>query len=77
MNKIVLFLVLLVSGVFAQTNFQTATKEQLMNIKGIGDKKAEAIIEYRKSNEIKSVDDLSKIKGFGDSLIKSLKETKM
>lgn len=77
MNKIVLFLVLLVSGVFAQTNFQTATKEQLMNIKGIGDKKAEAIIEYRKTNEIKSVDDLSKIKGFGDSLIKSLKETKM
>ena len=77
MKKIAFLLMFIVGALFAQVDFQTATKEQLMNIKGIGAKKAEAIIEHRKTNQIKSVEDLSKIKGFGDALIKKIKETKM
>lgn len=65
----VLFLGLLV----AATDFNKASKSELMNIKGIGVKKAEAIIEYRKSNKISSADDLENIKGFGKKLISKIK----
>lgn len=47
MKKIVALLILGVSFMFAALNLQTATKEELMGIKGIGDKKAEQILEYR------------------------------
>jgi len=53
---------------------QTASKKDLMCIKGIGEKKATAIIEYRKKNKLKSVDDLLKIKGFGKSIIDNIKK---
>ncbi|QKF68516.1 competence protein, ComEA family [Arcobacter venerupis] len=69
MKKLILLLVLGVSYVFAAINLQTATKEELMGIKGIGEKKAEQIIEYRKTNTIKSPEDLKNIKGFGDSIV--------
>jgi len=40
------------------------------NIKGVGAKKAEAIVLYRKKHgPFKSVDDLKKIKGIGPKLI--------
>ena len=77
MSKVVLILMFFVGVLFAQVDFQTATKDQLMAIKGIGAKKAEAIMDYRKTNEIKSIDDLSKIKGFGNALVKKIKETNM
>ena len=44
MKKIVALLILGVSFMFAALNLQTATKEELMGIKGIGDKKAEQIL---------------------------------
>ena len=62
MKKIVALLMLCVSFMFAAINLQTATKEELMSIKGIGDKKADSIIEYRKTNEIKDPEDLKNIK---------------
>lgn len=43
----------------------TATQEQLESVKGIGPKKAQAIIEYREQNgEFKTIDDLDNVKGF-------------
>jgi len=45
-----------------------------MCIKGIGLKKAEAIIQYRKLNKLKSADDLLKIKGFGKVLVEKIKK---
>ncbi|WP_371317588.1 hypothetical protein [Aliarcobacter thereius] len=39
----------------------------------MGDKKADSIIEYRKSNTISKPDDLRNIKGFGDSIINNIK----
>ncbi|MBP9615562.1 MAG: helix-hairpin-helix domain-containing protein [Aliarcobacter sp.] len=75
MKKIVALLMLCVSFMFAAINLQTATKEELMSIKGIGDKKADSIIEYRKTNEIKDPEDLKNIKGFGDSIVSNIKKS--
>ena len=41
----------------------------------IGEKKAEQIIEYRKTNTIKNPEDLKNIKGFGDSIVGNVKNT--
>lgn len=52
-------------------NINTADKETLMTVmKGVGEKRAEAIVDYRKKNgPFKSVDDLAKISGIGQSII--------
>ena len=53
-------------------NINTADKELLMSIKGVGAKRAEAIIAYRKQNgPFKSVDQLSEIKGLGQYFVDS------
>ena len=75
MKKIVALFMLSCSFLFAQINLQTATKDELMGIKGIGEKKAEQIIEYRKTNTINNPEDLKNIKGFGDSIVGNIKET--
>jgi len=56
-------------------NINTADKEVLMSIKGIGEKRAEAIIAYREQNgPFKSVDQLAEIKGLGQVFIDSNRE---
>lgn len=77
MKKIVALLMLCISFMFAAINLQTATKEELMSIKGIGDKKADQIIEYRKTNKINEPEDLKNVKGIGDSIVSSVKESNM
>lgn len=75
MKKIVALLVLCCSFLFAQIDLQTATKDELMGVKGIGAKKAEQIIEYRKTNKINTPEDLKNIKGFGDNIIGNVKNS--
>lgn len=72
MKKIVL-MVLSAVYLFAMIDVKTATKEQLMSINGIGEKKAEAIIEYRKANKIQKLDDLLNVKGIGPEIINNIK----
>ena len=74
MKRLVALLMLCCSFLFAEINLQTASKEELMGIKGIGEKKADQIIEYRKTNTINKADDLKNIKGFGDSIVGNVKE---
>ena len=62
-----------ISFLFSAVNLQTASKDDLMCIKGIGEKKADAIIKYRKSNKLKSASDLSELKGFGEAIIAAVK----
>ena len=60
------------SGVaMAAVNINTATKEELTSIKGIGEKRAQDIIDYRtKNGNFKSMDDLEKVPGIGPGLMK-------
>lgn len=55
-------------------NVQKASKDELICIKGIGDKKAAAIMKYRKSHKLKSAQDLLEIKGFGKALVKNIEK---
>ena len=47
-------------------NINTASADELMDLKGIGEKKAAAIIEFRETNGIfKHPEDLMKVPGIG------------
>ncbi|PWG00677.1 helix-hairpin-helix domain-containing protein [Levilactobacillus bambusae] len=62
------------SGSGATVNLNQATKEQLMTINGVGDKKADKIIEYRQQHgSFKSVDDLKDVPGFGEKTVANLR----
>ena len=74
MKKFVAILAIFSALFLGAIDLQTASKSDLMEIKGIGEKKADAIIEYRKSNTINSADDLKNIKGFGDTIIDNIKK---
>ena len=55
-------------------NINTADAATLTKIKGIGPKKAEAIIAYRTANgNFKTIDDLKKVKGIGAKLFEKIK----
>lgn len=60
-------------SVFAATDLNTASLAELQKVNGIGPKKAEAIIEYRKKTPFKSVDDLDKVPGFGKATLDKVK----
>ena len=50
-----------------------ASKEELMEIKGVGEAKAEAIIKERNNAAFASVDDLEKVKGIGPAIVENVK----
>ena len=58
----------------AAVNINTATKEELTSLKGIGEKRAQDIIDYRtKNGPFKSVDDLEKVPGIGPGTMKQIR----
>ena len=62
-------------GKEGKVNINTATVEELKTLKGIGEKKAEAIIEYRKQNgSFKNKEELMKVRGIGKKLYESFQE---
>lgn len=57
-------------------NLNEATVQQLVKIKGIGQKYAERIVEYRENNgKFEKVEDVMKIKGIGKKKFESIKDT--
>lgn len=58
-----------------KVSINTATKEELMTLTGIGDSKAEDIIKYREENgPFKAIEDIKNVSGIGDSLFAKIKE---
>lgn len=72
--KFLAFLFLLVSFMFAKVDINTASADQLTKVKGIGPAKAKAIVEYRtKNGSFKSIEELGKVKGFGEKSVNAVK----
>ena len=59
-----------------EVDINTADKETLITaISGVGEKKAQAIIEYREQHgPFKSVDEITKIKGIGQGILDQNRE---
>ena len=59
----------------AKVNLNTATKEKLMELTGIGEAKAEDIIEYRtKVGAFATIEEIMNISGIGTAMFERIKE---
>jgi len=58
----------------SKISLNTATKEELMTLPGIGESKALDIIEYRNNSLFKSIEEITNIKGIGNSIYEKIKE---
>ena len=62
---------------FAAVNINTAGIEELKALKGVGEGKAQAIIDYRKDQNFTTIYDLKKVKGIGDKIFDGIKDEKV
>ena len=55
-------------------NINTASKEELMTLSGIGESIANKIISYRKNTPFRIISDIKNVSGVGDSLYEKIKD---
>ena len=69
------FVVLATSTLFGMSlnKLNSARKSELMEISGIGEKKADAIIKERRKGKFKSFEDLQRVDGIGEETAKNVK----
>ncbi len=59
----------------AKVNINTATAEELSTLVGIGEMKAESIIEFRGNHgHFTKIEDLKNVKGIGDKIFEKIKD---
>jgi len=78
LKKIVLALFIASSLAFAMSVsiVQTVSKNKLGCIKGLGVKRVNAIVAYRKSHNLNSLEELLNVKGIGKAILRNIKEDK-
>ncbi|NME82174.1 competence protein ComEA [Clostridium sp. SM-530-WT-3G] len=60
----------------SKVNINSATIEELKTLKGIGESKANSIIEYReKSGAFKSIEDIKNVDGIGEKVFEKIKDS--
>ena len=60
---------------FAAVNINTATVQELESLKGIGQKKAQTIVDYRtKNGAFKTIEEIQKVKGISEKTFKQIKK---
>ena len=77
MKKILLSLCMLffiAASAMAAVNINIADQSALESINGIGPAKAQAIIEYRNHEKFETVDDLMKVRGFGEKSMAKIRD---
>ena len=58
-----------------KVNINTASKDELLSITGIGESKAVSIISYREKNgNFSSIEDIKNVSGIGDALFEKIKD---
>ena len=57
-----------------KVSLNNATKEELMTLNGIGESKADSIIEYRNNTKFERIEDIMNISGIGESIFAKIKE---
>ena len=67
--KLLVILMLSIISLFAAVDINSASVKELTTVKGIGTKKAEAIVAYRKAHCFKKVDDIVHVKGIGNKFL--------
>ena len=66
---------ILESNTTSKISLNKATLKELMTLTGIGESKAKAIIEYReKNNGFKTIDEIKKVSGIGNSTYEKIKD---
>ena len=80
---VVLAMALLVGGLglgtaqdeaMPKVNINTADEATLMLLKGIGEAKAKAMIEYRTTQPFETIEDIMKVSGIGEKTFENLKD---
>lgn len=64
-----------ISNESSQVNINTADKDELMTLSGIGESKADSIIKYRTQNgSFNSIEDIKNVSGIGDAMFEKIKD---
>ena len=55
-------------------NINTASAEELMKLKGVGEKTAEKIIEYRRETPFETIEDIMNVNGIGEKKFEDIRD---